>query len=412
MTFGFWTKLVGVAHGDDLHIAVVSRTPFGVRAQPGPRLANFLQMPTDEVRTALADIASPSTPTTLVAPSAWCAVRSVQIVAKEWRNAREEIVRSIDSLVPIAPGEAMVGYLETVDGAGEPRGGAVIAMRTTHVAPWLEALERAGSRRVEVVTPHIAALGLGLQHDARAEVIDAAGAALVRHEFAHGRALSIAQPMHAGQTEPSSRYILPAAQGIYPKDAPGKQLSEFDLALGAALAPTVAGGVFSPIVGRDPAAPKRWLASVAAGVAAVILLAAAGPLLGARLARATDALQTDREQMAGEVEQIVRMRTDAERYSRLLSEGVAQPTSEWRSVLPALIDAQAALGAEGFLYRIEVTPDHLTMQGEAESASETLEQLEGSPSLAGARHMRPVRTSGVTNKQIFEIRAGREGGAP
>ncbi|TVQ31710.1 MAG: hypothetical protein EA376_08585 [Phycisphaeraceae bacterium] len=409
MTLTPWKKLSAVILGDDLHVALVSGSPLGVRVRRGPTLRRFLSMPESEARAALEPLASGAR-VTLTCPASCCALRPIQMSARQWEGAREEVERSIDRLLPIPASDAMVGVIDVGEEAGA--GGCLVAVRRSLVAPWIDAIGAATQRPIlHVLSPHMAMLGLGLQGEARADVIEPGphGGAL-RHELAWGRPVALGEPDHADEAlAHGTRVTLPGES----EQPVAGEIEPHQLAIAAAMAPVVAPGVFAPLLGPTPPLPKRWIPP-AVGAAAALALFLAGPAMWeSRLVRATDSLRAEHATMQDRVDSVQALRQQAERYGRLVNEGVAQATSEWGSVLPTLIDAQRSLGDRGYFYRLEVTTRELHMVGEAGNATGVLERLETSEALTSARITSPVTTSNQTGLETIDVRvdrASRRGG--
>jgi hypothetical protein len=369
-----------------------------------PVVRGFLGLSPEERRGALATVARAAGrggAITLVAPACWCAVRPVEATTREWAGARGEIVRSIDRLLPLAPEDALVGIVDLFpddEGAGAASGGAVVGVRRSLVAPWVEALERAlpGWRVAEVVSPEMAALGAGLQGAQSATVEDGEGQVRVR--LRRGRAVGVDDGGGAPMGGPRLRLT----------DEPGAgAISAHDLAVAGALAPLAAAGEFAPLLGRAAPPRKRWAACALAGVVAVAALAGAPALHRARLESATEGALARRQAISARVDEALRLRAEAERYARVLEAGVGPIESSWRSVLPALADAQGAIPEDGFAHRVEIDGRGVTLRAEAGSAGEALRRLENSASFAGAEFTAPV-SKGSGAGEVFQLRARRD----
>jgi len=397
--------------GGDLHTGVVSRSPLGARTKPGPTLRNFLEMDERAARRMVADL--PGGRLLLTVPAAWCATRPVQVAPEQWRSAREEILAQVDRLLPIPPEEAMLGLVGLADESGEPRGGTLVGVRRSQVEPWRRAIEGAFGRPIDaVLTPHMALLGFGLQHDRRAVVIERLARGLdAAHTLAWGRPVSIGESADEAPVGEARTLALPSSgEGASDADYPGAEtLSPQDALTGAALAESVAPGRFAPVDGRPPRATPPWLAPGAAALLALVFVLAAGPIRDARLERAANEAEQAARALEDDLVSVQTTRRRAERVVRLLEEGVGAATTGWSSPLPALREATQALGEQGFLRRVEVTPQRLRIRGEAAQAGELLERLESSPLLSGAAMEAPLARSGDTGLDIFEIRADRAG---
>ncbi len=426
LTLRPWRRVSATIVGDTLHIVAAASTLRGVRVAEGVVLERFLAMPPDEAAGAITRLLDQLgrggamrglLGAALVVPDSWCATRPIQMTTAAWPKARDEVLRSLDRLLPIPPDDALVGLLDVfpAEPGAAATGGVLIAVRRSIAQAWLDAFARAAglpSHSIDVYSPHIAALGLGLQDSPQSEFLSPLGpgpdAQGERLRFAWGRPLAVGESARTSDEPWGRRLIYRAASAT--DDA---QIGPQDLALGAALAPVVAAGSFCPLGGRVSPAPRRWIAPAAAAAVAAALFLSAGPVFNARLERGAARLAQEQTAVEAALGEAQAMRREAERSLRILTAGVATPTSNWRSALPALLEAQSALGERGFLYRVELGPEHLSMSGEVASATSALEALEASPRLSGARLLAPIQRSSATGLDVVEIRAtrDREGGA-
>lgn len=401
-----WSKLSFVIDGDDLHVALVSGAPWGARARRGPTLHRFLATPVEEARAALAPFSS-ARRVVLTCPAAWCALRPVQVTTAQWPGAREEFVRSIDRLLPLSPDDVLVGLIDEGDGASPAERGCLVAVRRSQAQPWIDAIARALGRPVnEVISAHMAMPGLGLQREPIADVVERSGGVALRHRLAFGRPVSFAEPLRDSDDESGARVAFPAGAEA-PADA--SELTPQEIAIGSALSPAVAPGVYSPLIGRAARRRPAWIAPAGAVAVAALLLVSARPVYESRLERGAESLRAEQEAMVETVARVNEMRRQTERYARLVGEGVAKPTESWGSVLPMVVEAQTAVGERGYFYRVEVGREHFSFTGEVGGATATLERLEASPLLELPRFRSPVRPSAVAGLDVVDIRADRRG---
>jgi len=393
-----WKRISIALIGQDVHVAVVRRSPLGATVEAGPILTDALAAPAEELRKAVRGF--PNAPITLVCPASWCAVRPIQLSVSDWKKARSELVRSIDRLLPIPPDDALAGLVNTAsDGSG-----LLVAIRRSRVQPWLDLIERVFGRPVqEVVAPQMAMLGLGLQGREEAVVCESGGPSSPPMH----RRLRFGRPIDAGEPAPTVRSDAALLPDESNADEP-ERVGPVDLALAAALIRETAPGEYAPLIGQTPSPARRWAPPAILGAAAALLLLAAGPTFAARLDRATDAMEEQRRAMEEEVERVLDLRARAERFSTLLEQGVASPTRRWRSVLTPLVDMHEAFGAAGFVHRLEIRAESVSVRGEAPQATAVLERLESSDLLTGAAFTSPVSKAGEAD--VLEIRAERREG--
>lgn len=403
------TTLALAISGEDLHVALVTIGPLRAETTVGPVIRGFVGDSAEEARQALAPYANVRA-VSLVVPGEWCAIRPTHLTSADWRGARDELIASIDRLVPIPPDDAAAGLVEVFPRSERPDapavGGALVVIRRSQLEPWLGAIERALGRPVSrVLSPQMAMLGLGLQCEPAAIVVEAlrlegVGDVELLHRLEWGRPVAIAdaQSGAGSQDDPARTLRLSRGHG---------GVSPAELAVAGVIAPTVAGAVFRPLLGKPSRPARPWLAPTIAATAAALLALLASPVFGVRLARAQNELLAREEAIAGDVRRAHEAREQAERLARLLGPGVSGATGGWRSVLPAAAAAQQALGPEGFLYRLEVSDTAITITGEAPSASAVLERMETAGGLRAARHTAPVSKSSVSGMDVFDIRAER-----
>lgn len=400
-----------VIRGDDLCLAQVGAAVGRPSVRELPTLRGFLAMPPDQARAALGRLTQG--PITLTCPGAWCAVRPVQITRREWGSARDEILRSIDRLLPLTPDEAVAGLIDIYDENGDAVEARLIGLRRAQLQPWLDAIERVFNRPVDrVLSPHMAMLGLGLQSNLRSFVYEPTDGFLERHELRFGLPTRLGEAAGEDTAPDAPAVILPdLVSGQAPPRVDGVEpVSARDLAIGAALASSVTPETFAPLIGRSPRQRPRWVAPVLIAAAAAALALTAVWIDDERLREATAQARARQASLEPEVERVQELRRAADRYIRLLREGVGEATEGWRSVLPDLAEAHAALGEQGFYQRIEVSADALSVRGEARSWTEVLERLEESPRFRDAAAVSPVSKSSVSGFDVFELRADRRGG--
>lgn len=402
-------RFSAAAIGDDLHVVRVGALGRRVRVRRGPVLRGFLSMAPEEARAALSGV-SGAREVVLTCPSGMCGVRPMQLEFARWGSAKGEITRSIDRLFPLSSEEAAVGLVDAGASGGEGSGRAYLVAAARHdIQQWSGHLERAlGHEVTEVLSPHMAMLGLGLQHDQRAGVIEATPAGEEIHWLRYGLVDELGAPwsseMDDSTTLAGARLVrLPGAGGGGGVD----ELSGHDLAIGAALAPTVAGGRYSPVLGRAPAAPRRWLAPTAAAVAAGLLLWAAPGVREARYERALADLEAREAAMESDFARIEAMRGELARLRGLMEEGVGSVVKGWRSPMPDLVAIHEVLPAGAYVYDVGVTEARATIAGEAPRASDVLRALEASMAFRDPRQESPTAPVPGGERERFDFSATR-----
>jgi hypothetical protein len=395
--------------GDALHAAHVSVSALGVRARTGCVIERFRAAPAGESARAIRALCPggrvPARVLLTCAP-AQCAVRPVAVTCAQWGRARDEVVASIDSLLPLDPADAVAGLYDVFApgadaGRGEPVGGRLVGVRRTMIEGWIDALRAAtGRERVTLLAPQMAALGLDLRRHEAAGVLETDAGAPVVHRFEHGL------PVSSGDSEGlEARFALPSET---PAPSGVTQVTPAELCVAAAVAERCASEVYRPLLGRSPSRAWRWAPTGVAAALAIAAALAAGPLYASRLERGAAEAQAERAAMMDDHRELLRVRQRAERLAALLERGVGRATANWDSVLPAVDDAHAALTRAGFLYRLELTDASLTMVGESDEVRSVLQRLDASPHLRGAALAAPLTASpSAEGLDVFTIRAER-----
>ena len=423
------TILSALIHGEDLHTALVSAGPSGVRIRQGPIVRRFMSVAPDELRLALrAARVPPGATVVLTLPAALCAIRPVPITTSAWAGARPELLRSIASLFPLTPDDAMVGLVDRADsllapmpdagdavGAGEA-GGFLIAVRRSAVQPMIDAIERAIGRPIDAVqAPHHALLGLGLQRCPLATIIEpgAAGATMV-HRLRYARPELLGEPIEDIDPvdDADARTLLwPSHTDQHPADhGDATPLSPTDLAVGAALARAAVGAgaaPFAPLHGRTASAPRRWLAPAAIAAAALAVLWGGFVMQSARYRAGAERLEAERAAIAAAVQDAQRQSDELDRYASLVRSSLTASTGDWQLLTPLLAAAHDAIPGDGFIYRLEMDARTVTIKGEAARSLEVLSSLEATPEFQNAESLEPPATISDRALETFNIRARR-----
>jgi hypothetical protein len=395
------TTLAGAIVGGDLHTAVVNVSPLGVRAKVRAVLHGFREMPTDVARRTLGEVPEGAS-IVLVIPSSMVGVRPTALPADRWAAAREEILKSIESLFPFPASEAAAGCVGRRLPGGESAG-YIIAADRRQLRPWMEALQKVVGRPVDsVVSSHMALLGLGLQQEANAEVLEWSGAGWSAHRLAWGEISELNGSM---SDVLSGRIALPSDR---PAPSGARAISGADLAAAGALASVIAPGTLAPLIGRSVGSSRRWVPAAAAIGLGCLLLWGAGRIEEWRYERGIAHLERARaeQQSARARVESSQARTN-ELVARLdaASKAFGAPSA---GMLSALEAAQAAVPEGAFLYRVEVDGKTVTVKGEAKRAGDVLRALEDSPAFRGARELDTPVTVEERGLEMFNIRVERE----
>lgn len=401
----FSQNVIGLAAlGDDLAFARLAVGSRSARVIASGSVDGFLERPS-VLRDALG-AAAKGARLVFVCDGAWCAARPMPITCAQWAGARNEVLQSLDRMLPYPGDQAYIGLVEQrdVNDLSQATGGRLVAVRRTSVDPWLRAIEQAlGSRPNLTLAPEMAMLGLGLQNEATATVVHTSGPAPVAHRLAQGVPTAM-----GGRRDADAPHVV-----VLP-GSPGATLAPVDLAIAGALTERVAPDCFRALDGALPARSLRWLPAVAAILLAGAAFGAAGPVHEMRTERAIDRLQSERESLVESFNDLQRMRSQTDRLQRLLA-AQAGVTDNWVSVLPALQDAIDALPDRSLLYRVQVRNGALELTGEAPAVRTVLERLTENKNIASAELTAPpTRSPADESLEVFAIRARwtPEGGRP
>lgn len=395
-----WTIFSGAIVGDDLHTALVSGSALGVRAKAGPVLRGFRGMGVEDGRRLLGGMPA-GVAVVLIVPGSIAAVRPTALPAGRWGAAKDELMKSVESLFPFPAEQAVVGFVGRRLAGGEEAGYLVGADRRS-LRAWTDVLERMLARPVDaVVSSHMALLGLGLQGDPERAVAEAGPGGPVRHRLVWGEVAELNGAASDGDS--GSAVALPPAE-----DGAAGTLSGAELAAAGALAFASSGDRFAPLVGRVRTGGPRWLAAAVLVAVGGLMIWGASVVASWRTERGIARLERARADHALVLEESRRARAVARDLSaRLEAVGrvFAGPSS---GVLPAVRAALAAVPEGAFVYRIEVDAATVTIKGEAKRAGDVLRALEESEEFKGARDLDTPVAVEERGLEMFNIRADRE----
>lgn len=400
-----WTTLALTPAQDDLCAACVRAGVNGARVRT-TRLPNFLAMPEDEARRALRAVCPAGrvpARVVFVAPAHWCAARPVAITSRQWSGAREEVLRSLDQMLPMTGEDALVGLVDLrspdPDDGDDPTGGCLVGVRRRTAAAWTERIERVLEAGVgAVLSPHMAALGLGLQDAPEASVVEP-GPGDVAMRLRNGRLVGVLEAPGDAR-----RLALPGDGS----SSDAETVTHEELAAAGAIAERVAPDDFRPLAGRVRCGAWRWLGPGLAAAMAGALLLAGFLIADARRAEAIDDMRAQRAALQDRFEESRRLGDRIERLERLLAEGVGDATQDWRSAMPVLRDIARAIERPAFLYRLDLSSRSVTLVGEAGEVRAVLQRLEESPTLTGV-NLTDTLTPSPSDEalDVFSIRADR-----
>ena len=392
MTMVPTTVLAAAATGDTLGLALVSRGPRGGRVIATSTVEAYASGGAERAAAAARELVGGRRvrEAVVVAPAAWCLTREIAVSPRDWPSARAGVLDSLEDLLPMRAEDARVGLLGLLGEGERLDRGAVIAARREDVDPLVAAIESAApGARVATISSHMAALGLGLQGETTSSVVEHDGAAEASVELERGLARSV------DGTSPRGARIVRV----------GTDVRAAELAAAGAAALRAAPAAIAPLTGPAPRAWARSAAPALVGAAAAVMLAAAPFVWSARLESGAERARAQRASLSEQLESARDARARAEELTALCA-AYDNATAGWGGVTPALREALAALGGEGFLYRAQLDAGTLTITGESPDPGAVLERLESSSRFRGARFMTPLTSSPTDESlRVFNIRA-------
>jgi len=395
-----WTTTSLAIAGHDLACVRLQGSPAGVRVTKSEVIRSFLSLSPGEQRSALAGFEPGRSGIELTIPADWAAIRPIALSTRSWPGAKQEILRSVESLFPFSRRDALVGLVER-DAGGSEESAYLVGADAQRLEPWRRAIAQATGVPIRrTLSAHMDLLGLGLQPMPEATVGERtpAGATLL-HELRYGRIVELGRP---GSDDARVDAWLPAS------GADGRAAME--LAIAGCLAPRVAPGDFAPLEGEPCRAPRRWIAPVAMSAASLAMIVAASAVLDGRYGRAAERLRAESQEILPLIDEVQRDRGSVRAVAELMNETVAPTLAGWGSVLPELAEAQDALPPDAFLYRVELGDAGVTIKGEADRASDVLTGLERSPIFTRATSLEPSFAIDERDSEQFHVRATRTTG--
>lgn len=404
------TSIGLIAVGDDLATCIVRHSPMGVQRRDGPVLRRFLSLPIEEITRQLAEIRTPGAQVVLATSSAMSALRPIALTTRSWPKARAEVQRAVPSMFPLTAEDALLSLMDAApkQPGGEPESGWLFATSRQRMDTWRAPIERAMGRSIDSIIPfHVALAATGLQHDEQATIVEASRGGVVRsNQFSYARPAALGVPVEDGDADPAVRVLTIS------DEASSATLTPSDLAFATAMAGLLAEsgamGAFSPYVGRARSSRSRMVVPLA-GLGAAAALIVLGVVLGnARYTRATETANTERESIAAQAKLVEEQRDrHAKLTARIKLFNELSPDAQPR-LLPLLAAAQQAVPAEGFLYRIDVDPQTVTIRGEAPRTLDVLARLEAAPAFRAAESLEPPAVIKERSLESFHIRARRD----
>ena len=378
---------------EDLVVSFVRTSPTSVATMRGPRLERYLTLQSPD-RSLRADRSSPIT---LVIPGAWCASRPMPLSITRWARSRPEIAASVDSLFPFSPDDALLEYISCAHSTSsadhkekEADEGVLVAISRTHLAPWIDAIERDFGRTPDrIVSTHATLPGLGFQGINSAVVLepDAVGSVMA-HSLACGVVRSIDDPAPSSDSPTADPvFLFPGIDQNSPHE--GKVLDAHTIAAGAAIAEHIAPGSVSPFIGKRSSPLRRMALPAAIAVAALIILVTASSTSQSRLRSGLEKLRTEQAALQPQIDEIQSIRASTSRLANNTERIRALTADPGVPMLSLLAAGHAMLPEDGYMYRARFTPASVEIRGQCQDVGGLLREIETSGTFTDARRLSP-----------------------
>ncbi|MEO1129648.1 MAG: hypothetical protein AAFX05_08090 [Planctomycetota bacterium] len=402
--------------GDAMTVAEVESGPFGARTRDRGTIDGISEAHDEEFRQILGNLPQRAR-LVLTCSSGVCAIRPIPLGVQSWRAAEEEVTHSVARLLPLSPDDAMLGLVERVapqravaHDSDATAQGYLVGVRRSVVEALVERIESISGRSVTtVLSPHMAMMGLGLQHVERATLIDTpAPGVMMAHHFEWGQPVELDLPWAPDASDAAALAgthvrSLPNGDGRTPPGA--EPITALELAIGAAIACSSDFGRFIPLTGRRARSLPRWLLPASLTAAAVALIMVAGSVENSRYERAAVEVRRQLADLEAQAKAVQQSRARFATLSSRMKDGVAPTVSAWRPVMPDLVEARRTIPEDGFLYRIRLSSDRVTLNGESQRAASVLRAMEDSTRFADARQGNPPIAIEERGTETFDVTA-------
>lgn len=368
------------------------------------------QRAVDQARSAAARAGSAKS-VVLVIGAADVHLRPMALSSALFESARPEIERSLESLMPIEPDRARLGFVDRAEGAradgdDESDGaGYLLGMEAAVAAHWREVSTRlVGKAPDRMVGSHQAALCAGFQGAERA---------IVRERGAFGELQDsvLEHGVYRELRRDADRAVQPDL--LLPSGGTeADRASAARLAVGAAALDSYASRETIPLEGGWTPQWKRAVPAALLTLGCIGLLLAALSIREARYDTALASTLAEQERIRPEVAAAERAAADRDRLGELLSTAVGSSIARDASAMEIVAAVERALPQDAFLEQLSVNGNGVRLRGIAASARDVLAAIEASELLVGAREgERPQPIGDGSGREMFDVRADFRAGA-
>jgi hypothetical protein len=413
----FRTTRVMVMAGTGAGVFDITRSAFGWSCARLALIADMRdQTEVDQARASVSRVPRPGV-MCVVVPAGSVHSRPMAMSAAVFRSARDEVMRSVDRLLPIEPAGAGLGFVNRSTDAGadtedDAGAGFLLAVDSATVRAARELSERVlGGPPSRTVAPQQALLGMGLH----------AAGSRVRERGAFGEPLDtlldggLITELRVDASGPES------VDFALPTEVSAETSSDLErLAIGAAICDRFASEDAEPLHGSWSPIRSRVYPGVLAAVACAALVLSAWSIREGRYRSAIERVLSEQEAIAQQVRSVEREETELGRLvADLGAAQLAAPVlgddedgSGALAVLDAVLDA---LPAEAFLESVTVDGTGVRLRGIALSARQVLGSLESAAAFENARESdRPRPLGDGSGRETFSVVAAfarRAGGS-
>lgn len=315
-------------------------------------------------------------------------------------RARVEVLRSIESLLPVEPEGAAVSFVDRAGSGGSVPPGEGAGYLLCVGASDLKRAQELGAAVLGghaglVLTPHqvVGAIGSGHERlvvretgdfgDAQDTIISGEGIIELRSDADRSSGADLVLPHDGSESSAASSRRLAIASAV----------GYLRASLGPAL------------IGRTPAAWRPFVPAAAMVLIALGLLWAAGLIRADRYDAAIESLRAEQRALGPALTRVTASRAESDQLEARLAL-VERTAIDGRSrALGALDAVERALPESAFLDQLVVDSEGVRLRGYASSARDVLTALESSEALTGAREIqRPQPVGDGSGREFFEIR--------
>jgi len=341
----------------------------------------------------------------VVLPAEQVHLRPMAMSSRLFADAKEELRQSVESLLPIDPSGAMLGFVDrraeqTADPEDEVTGsGYLIGVEGEVVKRWSLLCEQLTGRKPDrVVAAHQALLGAGFQGAERALVRECGSYGEVQDSILEqGRIVELRI-----DEDPASEPDLV----IGPARRAGEGSEADRLAIGAAMLGRCASDQTSPVSGEWTPGWKRAMPTVIAASLALALVLTASAIRDSRYEAELQAVLDRQQELRADVSAVGELVTARDRLRSKLRAADVGAIDRESSVLEIIGEVERAMPPDAFLEQFVADRAGVRLRGVAASARDVLAAIEASPRFGSVREgQRPQPVGDRSGREVFDIRA-------